>query len=165
MEKIRRSCSGCLLQKTADKSRLTTSGQQHKLVCMKMRDQAPVVVAALLLSALAYAQEPVKPAADVESLFKDKNKKLNEMKQVAYHIEKDLLQCNHWDEADKWRDQSQGFETRGVHHDMVRHVEDGGRQSGRALGSGDEAVGVRVPRRMDASRVRGKLLKSNEHRP
>jgi len=24
------------------------------------------------------------------------------MKQVAYHIEKDLLQCNHWDEADKW---------------------------------------------------------------
>jgi len=24
------------------------------------------------------------------------------MKQVAYHIERDLLQCNHWDEADKW---------------------------------------------------------------
>ncbi len=24
------------------------------------------------------------------------------MKQVAYHIERDLLQCNHWDEASKW---------------------------------------------------------------
>jgi len=24
------------------------------------------------------------------------------MKQVAYHIERDLLQCNQWDEADKW---------------------------------------------------------------
>jgi len=41
-------------------------------------------------------------AADVESLFKDNDKKLNEMKQVGYHIEKDLLQCNHWDEAAKW---------------------------------------------------------------
>lgn len=81
--------------------RLTSYGAQPKLVCMKMRD-AVVTIAAMLVSALACAQEPVKPAADVESLFKDKNRKLNEMKQVAYHIEKDLLQCNHWDEADKW---------------------------------------------------------------
>jgi len=61
---------------------------------------------ALSLAALAgipaLAQEPVKAAADVEALFKDKNPKLNAMKQAAYHIEKDLLQCNHWDEADKW---------------------------------------------------------------
>ena len=51
---------------------------------------------------IAGAQEPVRPAADVESLFKDSNPKLNQMKEVAYHIEKDLLQCNHWDEADQW---------------------------------------------------------------
>ena len=50
----------------------------------------------------AFAQEPVKGAADPDSLFHDKNKKLDAMKQVAYHIEKDLLQCNHWDEAGKW---------------------------------------------------------------
>lgn len=61
-----------------------------------------IVIAALLSSAAAYAQEPVKAATDVESLFKDKDKKLNEAKQVAYHIEKDLLQCNHWNEAEKW---------------------------------------------------------------
>ena len=40
--------------------------------------------------------------ADPDALFHDKNKKLDAMKQVAYHIEKDLLQCNHWDEAGKW---------------------------------------------------------------
>ena len=48
------------------------------------------------------AQEPVKGVADPDSLFKDKNKKVNDLKQVAYHLEKELLQCNHWDEADKW---------------------------------------------------------------
>jgi len=69
---------------------------------MKTHFAGLIVVAALLSNAAAYAQEPVKPAADVESLFKDKDKKLNEAKQVAYHIEKDLLQCNHWSEADKW---------------------------------------------------------------
>lgn len=50
----------------------------------------------------AVAQEPVKGVADPDSLFKDKNKKLNAMKQTAYHIEKELLQCNYWDQADKW---------------------------------------------------------------
>ena len=44
----------------------------------------------------------VKAAADVEILFRDKDPKLNEIKQVAYHVERDALQCNHWDEADKW---------------------------------------------------------------
>ena len=60
------------------------------------------LLAAILLSISASAQEPVKAAPDVDALFKDKDKKLNANKQVAYHIEKDLLQCNHWDEADKW---------------------------------------------------------------
>ena len=69
---------------------------------MKIRYAAPILTAALFAGAVVRAQEPVKPAADVESLFKDTEKKENEMKQVAYHIERDLLQCNHWDEADKW---------------------------------------------------------------
>src|SRR5271165_3024274 len=69
---------------------------------MKIRYAVPVMLAALLAGAVLCAQVPVKPAADVESLFKDTEKKENQMKQVAYHIEKDLLQCNHWDEADKW---------------------------------------------------------------
>ena len=69
-----------------------------------MRTSVALLIAGagLFAGALAFAQEPVKPADDVDSLFKDKNQKLNAMKQVAYHIEKDLLQCNHWDEADKW---------------------------------------------------------------
>lgn len=69
---------------------------------MKLQMAVPVAFAALFTGALAFAQEPVTPASDVESLFKDKNKKLNEIKQTAYHIEKELLQCNYWDQADKW---------------------------------------------------------------
>lgn len=68
---------------------------------MKIRFVIPIA-AALFAAILLCAQEPVKPAANVESLFKDTEKEENQMKQVAYHIEKDLLQCNHWDEADKW---------------------------------------------------------------
>jgi predicted SnoaL-like aldol condensation-catalyzing enzyme len=48
------------------------------------------------------AQEPVVGVADPEALFHDKNPKLNANKQVAYHIMLDLLECNHWNEADKW---------------------------------------------------------------
>jgi len=69
---------------------------------MKMPLTLSALLAAILLSVSASAQEPVKAAPDVDALFKDKDKKLNANKQVAYHIEKDLLQCNHWDEADKW---------------------------------------------------------------
>jgi predicted SnoaL-like aldol condensation-catalyzing enzyme len=69
---------------------------------MKIRFILSAVFTAILLAAPAIAQDPVKGVADPDSLFKDKDKKLNAMKQVAYHIEKDLLQCNHWDEADKW---------------------------------------------------------------
>ncbi len=62
----------------------------------------PIVIGALFACGLARAQEPVRAADDVDALFTDTDKKLNEMKQVAYHIERDLLQCNHWNEADKW---------------------------------------------------------------
>jgi predicted SnoaL-like aldol condensation-catalyzing enzyme len=73
-----------------------------RIARMRIRYAVLVALAALFSCALAGAQEPVKPAANVESLFQDKNKKLNDMKQVAYHIEKDLLQCNHWNEATNW---------------------------------------------------------------
>ena len=74
----------------------------HEIGCMKARFFVPVCIAIATAIASACAQEPVKAAADVELLFKDRNTRLNEMKQVAYHIERDLLQCNRWDEADNW---------------------------------------------------------------
>jgi len=67
-----------------------------------MRLTLSALFATLLVCAPAIAQEPVKGVADPDSLFKDKDRKMNALKQVAYHIEKDLLQCNHWDEAEKW---------------------------------------------------------------
>lgn len=72
------------------------------MVRMKLRLMLSVALLAATVAVRAIAQEPVKGVADPDSLFKDKNKKVNELKQAAYHIEKDLLQCNHWDEADKW---------------------------------------------------------------
>jgi predicted SnoaL-like aldol condensation-catalyzing enzyme len=67
-----------------------------------MRLTLSALFATMLVCAPVIAQEPVKGVADPDSLFKDKDRKMNALKQVAYHIEKDLLQCNHWDEADKW---------------------------------------------------------------
>ena len=61
-----------------------------------------IAVAVCLTGTIASPQQPVMPAAAVDALFRDSNVKLNRNKQVAYHIEKDLLQCNHWDEADRW---------------------------------------------------------------
>ena len=62
-----------------------------------------LMIAAFFVAASAgFAQEPVVGVADPESLFTDTNPKLNANKQAALHIMKDLLQCNHWDEADKW---------------------------------------------------------------
>jgi predicted SnoaL-like aldol condensation-catalyzing enzyme len=69
---------------------------------MRMRFTLSALALTLLVGVSARAQEPVKGVADPDSLFHDKNKKLDAEKQVAYHIEKDLLQCNHWDEAGKW---------------------------------------------------------------
>ena len=61
-----------------------------------------MIAALALVTGKALAQEPVVGVADPESLFTDSNPKLNANKQAALHIMKDLLQCNHWDEADKW---------------------------------------------------------------
>jgi predicted SnoaL-like aldol condensation-catalyzing enzyme len=69
---------------------------------MKIQFTFAALFAALLVSAPVRAQEPVVAASDPDALFHSKDKKLDRNKQAAYHIEKDLLEANHWDEADKW---------------------------------------------------------------
>ena len=60
------------------------------------------LAAAAAVSAPVAAQEPVVAAADPEALFTDKDPALNANKQAVLHILRELLQCNHWDEADKY---------------------------------------------------------------
>jgi predicted SnoaL-like aldol condensation-catalyzing enzyme len=50
----------------------------------------------------AAAQEPVVGVADADALFHSPNARLNANMQVVYHIEKDLLQANHWEIADRY---------------------------------------------------------------
>jgi predicted SnoaL-like aldol condensation-catalyzing enzyme len=64
--------------------------------------RAAVLFLALLASAPLEAQAPVVGVADAEPLFTDRDPKLHANKQVALHIVRDLLECNHWDEAGKW---------------------------------------------------------------
>jgi predicted SnoaL-like aldol condensation-catalyzing enzyme len=81
------------------KDYLHTSDNQALVIRSAM---ALMVAAFFIVTSAGFAQEPVVGVADPESLFKDSNPRLNANKQAALHIMKDLLQCNHWDEADKW---------------------------------------------------------------
>jgi len=72
------------------------------MVRMKIQLTFAALFAALLVSVPVHAQDPVTAAPDVDALFHSKDKKLDRNKQAAYHIEKDLLEANHWNEADKW---------------------------------------------------------------
>ena len=69
---------------------------------MKIRLSLLTTVAVLLSCVPAIAQEPVVGVANPESLFTSPNPRLNANKQVALHIMRDLLEANHWDEADKY---------------------------------------------------------------
>jgi predicted SnoaL-like aldol condensation-catalyzing enzyme len=69
---------------------------------MKIRLALLSSLAVLILCLPAIAQEPVVPAANPEALFTDPNPQLNAEKQVALHIERDLLEANHWDMADRY---------------------------------------------------------------
>ena len=71
---------------------------------MKTRLILFAALAVLFACVPAIAQEPVigVTGAEADALFTSKNPTLNTNKQAAYHIEKDLLEANHWDEADKW---------------------------------------------------------------
>jgi len=69
---------------------------------------AAATTAALLASAAALPaaaqalSDPVVKAPNVEALFHSKDPKLDRNKQAAYHIETDLLESHHWNEAGKW---------------------------------------------------------------
>ncbi len=69
---------------------------------MEARVKRLVIAAFFIVSTVGFAQEPVVGVANPESLFKDANPKRHRNKQATLHIMKDLLQCNHWDEASKW---------------------------------------------------------------
>src|SRR2546427_7531912 len=64
-----------------------------------------VLIAALMASVSAFAQEPVTGSSDPESLFTSKDPKLNANKQVVLHIMRDLLEANHWSDAPKYLSQ------------------------------------------------------------
>jgi predicted SnoaL-like aldol condensation-catalyzing enzyme len=61
-----------------------------------------IALTTALAIAPAFAQEPVVAATDPEALFTDSNPVLHANKQVVLHILRELIQCNYWDQADKW---------------------------------------------------------------
>ena len=63
-----------------------------------------IVLIAVLFSvgSVLHAQEPVVGVKDPESLFKASDPKLNQNKQAALHIMRELLQCGQWDRAGEW---------------------------------------------------------------
>jgi predicted SnoaL-like aldol condensation-catalyzing enzyme len=73
---------------------------------MKKQIWSLAAAAMLAVGALpAHSQalgEPVMGVADPDALFTDKDPKLNRNKQAAYHIVKELLECNHWQDAGNW---------------------------------------------------------------
>ena len=72
-------------------------------LCLTLRSLfGPSLLAAIFAAAPLLAQEPVVGVDNPESLFTSKDKKLNTNKQATLHIMRDLLEANHWDEADKW---------------------------------------------------------------
>ncbi|MGH8257154.1 MAG: nuclear transport factor 2 family protein [Steroidobacteraceae bacterium] len=54
------------------------------------------------LPPVAHAQVPVVGATDPDALFHSSDPRLDANMQVAYHIEKDLLEANHWELAGKY---------------------------------------------------------------
>jgi len=71
---------------------------------MKIRLALLAALAISIFCVPALAQEPVTgvTGAEADALFHSKDPVLNNNKQAAYHIMKDLLECNHWDLAGQW---------------------------------------------------------------
>jgi len=69
---------------------------------MKSRLTLAALFAASLFAGQAMAQEAVVGVANPDALFTSPDPKLHANKQIAYHIQKDLLEANRWDEAGKW---------------------------------------------------------------
>ena len=72
------------------------------MVPMKLRYSALCLALTALVSPALFAQEPVVGVADPESLFHNKDKKLDANMQVVMHIMRDLLEANHWSDAPKY---------------------------------------------------------------
>jgi len=73
----------------------------HRLPATGLALGAPIL-AALLAVPSVHAQEAVVAAPDPESLFTSPDPALHRNKQAALHIVKDLLECGHWAEADRY---------------------------------------------------------------
>jgi predicted SnoaL-like aldol condensation-catalyzing enzyme len=71
---------------------------------MKIIRTAGVALIALasFAAASSFAQEAVVGVKDADALFSSKDPKLNRNKQAAYHIMKELLECNYWQDAGKY---------------------------------------------------------------
>jgi len=71
---------------------------------MKQFVAGVILASSVLIAPMANAQlaEPVVGVANPEALFTSPDPKLNKNKQAAYHIEKELLECGHWEMAEKW---------------------------------------------------------------
>ena len=61
-----------------------------------------LLLAALCVLGSAHAQEPVVAAADPEALFTDPDPVNHANKQVVLHVLRELLQCNQWEQAERW---------------------------------------------------------------
>lgn len=60
------------------------------------------IVAALTVSWVAHAQEPVVGVANPEALFTGGNRVERRNKEATLHIMRELLQCGQWDRAGEW---------------------------------------------------------------
>jgi predicted SnoaL-like aldol condensation-catalyzing enzyme len=71
---------------------------------MKIRIVGLVFAPLLLLATAVQAsgQDPVVASTDPESLFTSPDPALNANKQVVLHIVRDLLEANHWADADRY---------------------------------------------------------------
>jgi predicted SnoaL-like aldol condensation-catalyzing enzyme len=69
---------------------------------MRFANHVLPLIAAFVTTAPSLAQEPVVAAADPEALFTDPDPRLHANKQVVLHVMRELIQCNWWEQADKW---------------------------------------------------------------
>lgn len=69
---------------------------------MRFANHVLLLIAAFVTTAPSLAQEPVVAAADPEALFTDPDPRLHANKQVVLHVMRELIQCNWWEQADKW---------------------------------------------------------------
>jgi predicted SnoaL-like aldol condensation-catalyzing enzyme len=71
-------------------------------VCMRHVLCVGIAIGVLMGGPPLLAQEPVVGTPDPDALFQSKDPKLQQNKLAAYHIVKDLLECGHWELADRY---------------------------------------------------------------